>query len=184
MSAIDVARALRVPGRLSFGPSDLTTAWPHGGTGLGFAAQIRVEYRPTAAEVTGEEFDGGVVALLQGREDLRIFASLRDADNDAIAQCFLNSAAGSVSQHRVWQVGGTNIGGYDWAARAVVLVFTPDAADVHPMVLMKNAVPMVAPEMTAELSIGQPYRNALQFVGLPDTDGVLGYVGRRKDLTL
>ncbi len=43
MGTTDVSQVLRVPGRLCINPTNLATAWPHGGTGLGVVGSSVLE---------------------------------------------------------------------------------------------------------------------------------------------
>jgi len=91
-----VTQALRVPGKLSYGPSDLTSAYPHGGTGLGLVRDIRLT-RDVVAErrIRATEYGGETVeALVPGQEWVISFL-LRGFDNDAISTVFPNTFTGA-----------------------------------------------------------------------------------------
>lgn len=142
-----VRRALRVPGRLVWAPTDLTTAYPMGGTEIGFLKKHAVELREPKVEISAEEWGAEVVEVVSGGERVSFVATLADYDEDALAQVFLNSSVGSVTGRRI--IGGsTNRAGYLYGSRSGVLAFVPESVisgndDVDRMVIFHNAIPMV-----------------------------------------
>ena len=56
MGAPNAMQALRMPGRFCVNPTDLTAAWPHGGTGIGLKVQTRLRLREGFMPIQAEEF--------------------------------------------------------------------------------------------------------------------------------
>lgn len=141
----DVSQVFRVPGRLSVGPTDLSAAWPHGGTGLGTVSEIVISPAVQYAIVTGDEFGGEVLDYVELGSSWILGAVLREWNSYNVDLIF-NTATGAVS--------GEKVVSYPSASRpgskvsSVVLLFTPYEQDVHPAFLAYRAIPLV-PETTA-----------------------------------
>ena len=68
--------------------------------------------------------------------------------------------------------------------RAVVLCFSPQSLDEHPMILIYNACPALEENARLQGSIAEELGVAVSFAGIPDSTGRSYAIGRRKDLTL
>jgi len=153
MAADDARRVLRIPARISFGCTDLTAAWPHGGTGLGATRQVVLIRTGGAYPVTAEAFGGEPVEYLEPGEVWGVGFTLRTFVDDALDLIFPNTAAGTNTSRQVISAPGTVRAG-NWASgRGVVLVITPEGAtqaksatapDVDaPFVVLHKAIPMI-----------------------------------------
>ena len=58
MATAATRNILRIPGRLCVGPTDLTTAFPHGGTALGVTRALEFRFGYRTYNATAEEFGG------------------------------------------------------------------------------------------------------------------------------
>lgn len=184
MATPNPANILHSPGRLSFGPADLTTAYPHGGTSLGIVRQIAASPNAQYRSVTAEEYGGEVVEQLYVGEAWTLAAILREYDDDAMAAIFQNTSTGSVSQHTLIEHPGANRAGRLLvAAKGIILVFTPDAPDTN-FVVFHRAIPMVGEAAELSLSHNTPMEIAVVFAGVRDAAGKMVSVGRAEDITL
>ena len=194
MGALDVRTIRRVPGRLAYGCTDLTAAWPHGGTGLGAVRGIMLRRYSASFPVTIEAYGGIPVEYLEAGEAWGIAARVRTDDDDAISTLFPNTAVGTTTQHRVVSAPGTVKAGAWASAREVVLVFTPEGAthaqsatapDVEaPFVILYRALPMLAEQAEIAFHRTDDLGIPALFMGIPhSTKGTLKW-GRRRDLTL
>lgn len=183
------ARDIRwIPGRLSYGPTSNATLlqpYPHGGTGLGVKRAATADPNQTYGIIKAEEYGGERVEVIDtGGEGWTLAAILRGYDDQAVSLLFPNVAAGSVSQHSVITAPGTNKPGRLLAASGIVLVFTPDAPDHHPMIVFHRAVPMLDAQAKMALAWNSPFEIAVVFAALRNASGKAVSVGYRQDITL
>lgn len=182
MSLPNARDVMRSPGRLSIAPTALGV-FPHGGTALGIVRAIEIipniKYHP----VTAEEYGGIVVDQVLASESWVLAALLRSLDDDAIANLFPNTAAGSVSQRRVINAPGTVRAGSLRAASAVKLVFTPDSPDL-PFVVLYRAIPMVDEAAKLTMAAGDALEIGVVFHAVYDGSTRMVSMGRAEDLTL
>ena len=188
-SRIDVERAMDVPGRLAFGVTDLTAAWPHSGTGMGFVDKVFVDWSAPVYPVTAMEYGGEVVEEIALAENVILECVLRDDDPDAIGKNALNTSAGSPSGFKILEAGGTNRAGYFYTARQSVVVFTPQSVidgedDQHDMVVFYNALPRMAESQRIAHHANTERQYALSFRATRDSSNRLVQIGRRSDLSL
>ncbi len=189
MAAPVIRRALEVPGRLSWGCTNIATAYPHGGTALGFVGKTAVRMHSTYQEITDESHGNEVQEVVMCGENIGLACVLRDEDDDALAEVYLNTTAGTATGHNVVDIGGTNRTGAKLSARADVLVFTPEAVisgddNIHRMVVLFKAVPRVEAEQELAERLGVKLEHVCVFTGLRDASGRLGKLGFRDDLSI
>lgn len=189
MSSPAYQRVLDYPGRLAYGCTDLTAAWPHGGTGLGACHPTVLTMLAQSHPIRGEELAGaGVVDVVTCGEEWSLATVLRDGDNDALAKCLLNAAAGGTTRHALYQSPGTNRAGYSLSSRVTVVVFTPETViggyeDAHDMVVFYAALPYVPERLELPLQLRKERGIPIVFWGAPGTSGRVLQMGRRRDLT-
>lgn len=185
---------LRAPGRLSYGCTNLLLAWPHGGTRLGFVADVKLRLRREDFAVEDEAFGFEIIEKVQGGENAGLGAVLNVWDSDAIGLVFPNASVGAVTQERVVEAPGANVAGVLRSARGVVLVFTPEgcthaksatAPDARvPFIVFYRALPDVEGSADVALRRDQDFGVPVIFDGIRDTSGRLYKWGRRADITL
>ncbi len=178
---------LRVPGRLSASPTDLTTAYPHGGTALGVVKHI--VFRPNAQYVEGmivtaEEYGGEMVEALQGPEGAVLGAVLSSWDDDAVAQIFPNSATGATTGNVFTTAPGSNRAGSLLSGRAVPIMFTPLDEENLPSLILYRAVPSIEESAALSLTLGDEFGLGLIFAGIRNTSGNLWTMGLKRDISL
>lgn len=139
MASPAVSQALRVPGRLSVGATDLSTAYPHGGTALGLVDAVTFRRVEVNRMIRATEYGGEVVTHVRGGVNWLCAFNIRGADGDALTAVFPNVFTGTNNS----QVGlrhGENatdfvvtnrVAGSLAHADADVFVFTPDDTDHH-----------------------------------------------------
>lgn len=175
----------KIPGKLCVNPTDLTTAFPHGGTGLGVVRNILFRPETRYVDVIAEEFGERVesIAVAQG---CVLVGTLQSWDDEALRHIFWNTVEGTVSSRRKVIEGssGTNRAGHLLSSRSVVLCFSPDDTDRQPMLLIRRALPFAQESMEATLAINSDIALAFGFAGIRDTSGRLYEFGMRKDITL
>jgi hypothetical protein len=191
----DTRKVLRVPGRFAYGCTDLTLAWPHGGTGLGVVKQVAWTERGAPYPLTLEAMGGEPVEYLEPGVDAFFAFILRTNDDNAISKVFRNTAAGTVSQRRVVTEPGTVRAGNWMSGRAVSpLVFTPEGSthawsrttpDVDaPFFVLYNAIPHKREDLEIPLERTDEWAIGTTWHGIRDSSSRVYARGARKDLTL
>ncbi len=186
MSTSAAKSVLRVPGSLCHTPTDLTTAFPHGGTALGMVRDAELRFGQSSVPVFAEEF-GTTVEVIEA-QNIAVFACvLRAMDDDMLSALFEETSVGSVSGHRVVTKEvdtDTSRAGSLKSPKAVKLYFSPKALDRHPGILLFKAIPMLEESARLQVSIGEEVGIAAMWRCIPDSSGRLYEIGRRRDLTL
>ena len=164
--------ALEVPGRLVWGTTDLTGTFPFGGTELGFVGNIVVQPREPIQNIT-DPTTGRVLDSVSAGESVLLSCRIRDADDTAIEETFLNTVEGPVTQRRRIDIGGSNGAGFLYSTRADTLTFVPDAVvngndDIHRMVHFYRAVPRQQDSFETLLRMGSKAEMPIEFQALPD----------------
>jgi hypothetical protein len=176
----------KIPGKLCVNPTDLSTAFPHGGTGLGVVRNIvfrpGFEYR----DVTAEEFGGQVVERIPVRQGCVLTATLQSFDSEALREMFWNTEEGTVSGKRGVKesTAGSVRAGVLLSTRSVVLCFSPDDTDRAPMLLIRRALPCAQESHDVTLNLNSDIALAVGWIGINDTSGRLYDWKYRKDITL
>ncbi len=181
-------KMLRAAGRLCVNPTDLSTAYPHGGADLG---NIRaVACRPVVRyyRVRAEEFGGRMVeaaALCRGEILSVIF---RGASNKALEILYPRSEAGTTTGDRLVYSAviddDDERDGLRLSGKAVTLCFSPDDR-AHPTVLFQKALPMLEESAELALQTNRDYEHAAVFEAIPLVSGARPWqAGRWQDITI
>lgn len=183
MSAPFPRNVIRAPGKLVKNPTNLNTAYPHGGTELGEVRQMVFRFGMESEKLVAEEWRRPVSVIIT--DEIAIMAGiLRSYDNDLLATLFPNTSTGTSSGAVVVNsfANAGNRAGYDMAAQSVKLLFSPQAVDHHPMILVYNAVPLPDNSANLRLAVGEEYGLAFMFLVTPDSRGWDYRLGNRDDL--
>lgn len=174
MGASDSALSHLVSCRVAYGCTDLTTAWPHGGTGLGLVGSVQVMppaiYRPVLRE---EDNGSDVVVFLGG--PLIVGMRIEGWDNDALAGTHPSTTTVSGDRVIQWPGSGTQPGGQ--VSPLSKLVVTPDDP-TKPGVIVYSAAPMIQLNEGMRLQAKSFLYVPVVFTGLPDGSGRLGAMGK------
>lgn len=187
MATQDPAKIRYLSGRLVANPTDLSAAFPHGGTELGTVRRLVFTARSERPPVRAEEFGGAEVEYIRGAQDAALAAVLREWDPDAIAAVFPNTATGSVSgkpvlRGQVFGAGVTKPGTLA-SDKALVVLVSPDATDRAEGLILPNALPMPEEQLELQFAIGVEAGLALVFRAVPHaTSGKTFELGRIRDL--
>ncbi len=166
MAAADIAKVLSVPGFLCVNPTDLSVAFPCGGTALGAAHQIYVMDDAVYSEVPAEEWGGEPADLLFVRETLRLMVTFRGDDADAVAAWAPNYTTVSSRKGASYLGTATKRPGSLMADRAVKLLFYPDQPTVSQGVLIYRAIPFIAKGARRELGHKKIREYSVGFLGI------------------
>jgi hypothetical protein len=187
MSTATTRKVLRLPGRLCAGPTDLTTAFPHGGVALGITRDAEFRFNIDKHIITAEEWGNIPCEIIMGGESAVMGCVLREFDNDMIGKVFLNPSAGTSSGDQVIYSktpAATNKPGYRLSVKGFKLLFSPKAVDTHPHILMYNALPIVEESALVQASLAEELGIAVAFHAVPDSTGRVYAIGKREDLAL
>lgn len=158
----------RVTGRLAYGCTDLTAAWPHGGSGLGICGQVYFS-PPSTYAVAEREEDGSVGRVVYTGGRAALGADLLQRDDDAISVCFPSTSSTAEGELIEWPGAGV-LPGEDVASLGV-LVFTPINQEEHPTFVLYNAYPVLETNQQMWLSSYRVNAVRLLFLGAEDTNG-------------
>lgn len=177
---------LKIPGKLVKNPTDLSAAYPHGGTELGVCRDVVMNFGVQVDFPIAEEFKAPAAAILQ--EERAFFACvLRSWDDDMLSTIWHNTQTSTYGETGVLaKVSGSGVkrAGTNLATRGVKLFFSPHAVDQHRAVLLYNAVPIPAETAELQLSIGREMGLAIVFRALPDQLGRMYACDLRGNMTL
>ena len=147
---------LHSPGRLCTDPTDLSIAYPHGGTALGIIRSVAVEPGFHVYMIKAEEYASAVVEAVLLGESYVLSLIIRGIDDPTVKAMYPNTRVGAVTGHRVIESPDPRSdtafrAGRRLSDRAVTLFFSPDDQTEGRAVLMHKAMPML--EEAAELSL-------------------------------
>lgn len=188
MTTPNVRDLLYAPGRLSFGPTNVTTAYPHGGTALGLVKGVSVLLGPeydSARDILASERGNQVADNVRGPTKAVMSGFLHSYDSDLIQRLFPNTSVVVVAGgtgHRLVQEPGAVRPGQRMSDVAVDLVYTPDDVDHVPMVRINNAMPFLDASPALQLALDIEWALAFTFVGIMDSNDLMYQFGQRHDI--
>lgn len=140
MAVPNLAEIMRIPGTVIKAPSDLSAAYPYGGTVLGAISEV--EAQEAFADVTVRDENFGIVTeVLYSGSQLAIGFNLRGYDADAIGTVFPDTTLGTSGKRIIGSDPTTYRAGSKGTARAVALLYAPDNPLNHPAVYFPAAIP-------------------------------------------
>lgn len=181
-------KMLRAAGRLCVNPTDLSTAYPHGGEDLGNVRAIACRPVLKYYRVRAEEFGGRVVEATRLCRGEVLAVIFRGATNKALEVLYPNSEAGGTTGDRLVYSAliddDNERDGLRMSAKAVSLCFSPtDRA--HPTVLFQKALPMLEESAELALQTSRDYEHAAVFEAIPLVSGGRPWqLGRWQDITI
>ncbi len=187
MSTPNLSAILRMPGRLSHSPTDLSLSYPHGGTAIGAVGKVDLRPLDPPFLVTAEELGGAPIELIDGGARWVLDAELREFDADALAALFPFYAAGArggATLKHTANTDGQRAGLAVGASLSVVLVFTPDSPDDHLFAIFRRAVPAIQETAVLALRANASTGIAVRWYAMPNSSFRAFDFGRRRDLVL
>jgi hypothetical protein len=175
-------------GRLCITPTDLSQAFPHGGTALGEIKLGYFAFNPQYESVEAEEHGQAKVEWMATRQTAAMVVVLREYDKDAITTLFPNVAAGAGSGAQV--ISGGTFGstivkpGSLASDKAVKLLFSPRSFNYHPGIILYQAIPLLQETGQLGLALNVEFGFPAIFYATPRNDGLLYKIGKLEDLTL
>lgn len=160
--------------KVSYGCTDLTAAWPHGGTGLGLTSSIYLKVPGAYAPILREE-DNAPDRVIYLGGPLVLGGRLENWDNDVLANVFPSSTTVNGDRVLQWPGSGTQPGGA--ISPLSKLVVTPEDP-TKPGVIIYSAVPLVQNAEEIRLSAKSFLFVPVVFLAIPDSNGRLGCMGK------
>lgn len=183
MATADIKNIVRLRGRLVKDPTNLSTAFPHGGTALGLARDMVFRFGFKTTFVHAEEFGARVETIFAG--ETAVFAAvLREFDKDAVSAIFPNTGASGALIKGNASGSGINRAGTLLSSKSFKLLFSPTAVDHHQFVVIYKAVPMLEETAEFQMSLGDEVGIAVMFQAIPDSAGKLYQIGKKADISL
>ena len=178
MAVADVTKVFRVPGKLAINPTDLTTAFPHGGTALGVATRVRIERTEPRTMVRAEEFGQEVVEVIRGGVTVVVGCMMRQWDSDVLSTIFPDTSGTTVNG-----LPATTRAGSLMSADSIKLLYAAENPD-NPSILIYKAIPLI--QETAELRFGVVNELTIPtlWLALRDASNRTYSIGKIGDLTL
>lgn len=162
-----VQETFNVQGFICHSPTDLSAAFPHGGTEIGLFGQMIFKVTPTRAEITAEEYANQTVEIIEGAENVVVAASLREFNATAIGLLFPGLASGGPSRTMTTQRGALG------SARGKKILLSPLSSEDQPALLLYRAVPLVDEALSLSYHLDEEWGIGAVFLGLPDATGRL-----------
>lgn len=178
MAGPDVTKVQRGAGRLVKDPTDLSIAFPHGGTALGVVHDVRLVPVTRVAGLLGEEYGNKRVEEYQLGRDWVATGLVRAFDDDLLSTILTSPSSGLVLE--ALSAPNKGIAG---STRSVKLLFSPYDTTKYHGFLLYRAIPR--PREMARINFGFGGNTwVVAFVGIPDATGREVAIGTLADMTL
>ena len=185
MAAGNVSRIIRAPGRIVIDPTNLSNAYPHGGTEVGKSNLCVVQSTGTPFRVESEGL-GEATDILESEKRYVFSCFMRGWDDDGVLKWFSNASVVSTgaTQHARFTEPGTRVPGESTSTRSVILLYVPDDL-IHSMaVLVYNGIPDWAEGLELALQRGTEFGLPIAVDCMRDTNNNMIQMGRFADLSL
>jgi hypothetical protein len=184
VSAGNVNRVIRAPGRLVVSPTNLTLDFPFGGKALGKSKQAVLRSLGTRFRVEAEGL-GEATDILEDNQHHVFSLFLRGVDDDAVAELFpYNFALGAVSGHSTLDIPAGQGPGFSGYARRRVLLYVPDNPVDHPSLLIYAGIPDWSENVELAFQRKEELGLPVAVECLRDSYGRILKLGRFADLVL
>ena len=170
MAVETIENLMTVPGSLCINPTNLSLAFPHGGTSLGYVDEKELLPGMATAKLTAEEFGIMVVEELDLGRSWVYGAIVRGWDDDAYSTLFPGTSTGlSSGRTFVSETKTSPRQGLLLSANSVILCFSPDDLARHKMVVFHQAIPKLAETASINQKLRVEERIACVFQAIPNT---------------
>ncbi|MAH48800.1 hypothetical protein CMI37_23435 [Candidatus Pacearchaeota archaeon] len=184
MTAGAIARVIRAPGRVVVDPTNLSNAYPHGGTEVGKSQAFvltSLASPPFRVECEGL---GDASDVLEQPKDFAASVVLRGWDDDAVAQFHSDGyAVGGKSGHAV-DIEPASSPGSTAIGRACIILYVPDDIIHVPALLLYRAIPYWPEATDIAYERGTEFGLPVAFVCIRNAAGKILQRGIFADLSL
>jgi hypothetical protein len=172
--------------KLCINPTDLSTAFPHGGTAIGEVRDLVFRSQVVHHESKAEEFGQETVEYVTAGQRAIVAGVARGFDNDMVSKIYINSAEGTTTQdQRVAYPGsGAKKAGRKRSDDSVVLVASPEDTEHGVAVILFKALPLLDATAALNMHRTEEMGTAFLFAGIRNTNGKVYQLGRLADLDL
>lgn len=188
MAAADLNQCLAAPGLLCMNPTDLTAAFPHGGTALGEVYMARALFTSAYFDITAEEYGNRAVDSVYSGENIAFSCVLRQFDESAVAAVFPNTATGTTSQRvsvKGWEDAASPVRpGHLGSSRSVKLLFSPLDPDRCRALILYRALPRVGESLDLRFAFDARQEVPALFLAIPDASGRCWRLDYMRDLAV
>ena len=139
MAAGLAARVIHAPGRVVIGPTNLSNAYPHGGTEVGKTNAFAIQPQGTPFRVECEGL-GEATDILEANNAYTAAFFLRGWDDEAVEKMTNGFVVGGTSRRAIFRV-PANVPGTSSSGRAVILLYVPDDIIHVPSILIFAGIP-------------------------------------------
>lgn len=178
--------SLRIYGHLIHTPTDLTAAFPYGGTSLGDYSQIAWQVEGNAVDITFQEQGPLVGNTLENIFGVRVVAKLVEWNSAALAKIFPSAmiTTGATTGYPLMTLSTGSMLAKIGTDRAAKILLAPDHPDREPALLMYNAVAMVRQVANVSHSLAEEWGFPAIWKALPDSAGNIYQYGMLRDMTV
>ena len=176
---------IKVYGKLVKDPTDLTAAYPYGGTELGLVGQILFRPQNQSQVLTAEEWGEQPWEVVDGGTAVWMACDLRGIDGDAYGAAFLDTATATPSGEKTIRFRANNgRAGTLRSTQSMILLFVPDAPLRHRAIILRDAIPVVVEDAEISLSKDDEWSLRIAFHGRPDASNRIAEIAFLGDLSL
>lgn len=185
MASGDVARILRAPGKIVVGPTNLSTAFPYGGTLIGLSRLCVLKPLGTNLRVVAEGLGGEPTDVLHSQNEYVFSCFLRGWDDDAVRFFWPdNYEVGAVSGHALQTIPGTLMAGASMLSHALKVLYVPDDVVHVPSLLIYSGIPDWSDSAEMALQRREELGLPVAMDCIRDATGRILQLGMLADLTL
>jgi len=191
----DIASVLVQPGRLVMNPTDLSLAFPHGGTSLGMTEEgITLNWEKNWQPVVVEEYGQEPIKIIHIGEEIKMSVNFVQWESNVTGLIWQGfTATGGVSglTNMEWPGSGSKYAGKDMSGSSIILLFSPSDLTNNKVVLFRKAVPLSTTEV--EFKASKKTILACEFYAMRDDTIGSGdsrynsrgiFIGDRRDATI
>lgn len=175
---------LRIPGRLVAAPTDLTIAFPFGGTALGMASDVIWRPNQRRKEIRGEEYGGEITDLVKTGQSPQLGMFIRGFDPDMTLKIFEGSSVSTKTGKPKVDYPTDAAPGTLASSTGIVLLYAPDNVDEHPGILLYNALPLLEEVSEMRFSLKAEFGIPVLFYGIRDATNRVYQKQLMEDLVL
>lgn len=171
-------------GKIVLAPTDLTAAYPYGGTECGLVGQCR--FRPVKQILTNtaEEFGGTIVEAAVGADSAVMSMNLRGWNASGAARMLSGGSAGPGNTGRLRgdvSTSGVRAGTF---LTGVKVLHVPDDRTNGIFTLLRSAVIHADATAAAEKSYGREFGTPVVLIATPPSGGIAWEQGKKGEITL
>lgn len=185
-TGIDTTDIKRTPVRLVLNPSNLSAAFPYGGTALGAASAVVTSIDQPYHEIASPE-RGGLAEVVKGPVRAYIACSLREWNDTVLSTLFAEASTGGSTGEKMLIIPGSNSysrPGSLLSNRAVKILAAAYDATNWPSIYLPRAVPILARENEVRRGPFSERVFDVVFLGMLDATNRVYIEGKLADMTL